>query len=57
MTKETLQQLLDYRCSDIDQTNLTCEVTDEEIRKVLFSMPDNKSPGPDGFTSEFFKTT
>ena len=31
------------------------EVLEEEVRKTLFVMPVNKSPGPDGFTSEFFK--
>ncbi|KAG7587392.1 Reverse transcriptase domain [Arabidopsis thaliana x Arabidopsis arenosa] len=34
---------------------LTNEVSEEEVRKVLFAMPVNKSPGPDGFTCEFFK--
>lgn len=29
----------------------------EEIRKVIFSMPSNKSIGLDGFPCEFFKTT
>lgn len=36
---------------------LEAEVDGEEIRKVLFSMPNNKSPGPAGFLCEFFKTT
>lgn len=31
------------------------EVTPEEIQKVLFAMPNDKSPGPDGYTVEFFK--
>jgi len=26
---------------------LEAEVTEEEVRKVLFAMPSNKSPGPD----------
>ncbi|KAJ6287754.1 hypothetical protein OIU78_030448 [Salix suchowensis] len=30
--------------------------SDEEIKGALFSIPDSKSPGPDGFTSFFFKT-
>lgn len=30
-------------------------VTEAEVRKVLLSMPINKSPGPDGYTVEFFK--
>ena len=29
--------------------------TDKEIRDVMFSMGDSKSPGPDGFTAGFFK--
>lgn len=33
------------------------QVTMEEIRKVLFSMAVDKLPGPDGFTSEFFRAT
>lgn len=36
---------------------LELEVTEEEIKNVLFAMPSNKSPGPDEFSSEFFKTT
>lgn len=31
-------------------------MTEEEICKALFSMPNNKSPGPDGYTCEFFKS-
>lgn len=31
--------------------------TDEDIKQAIFSIPDNKSPGPDGFTSCFFKRT
>ena len=31
------------------------EVTEEEVRKVLFDLPSNKSAGPDGFPCEFFK--
>ena len=34
---------------------LKAEVTAEEIQKVLFAMPANKSPGPDGYPCEFFK--
>jgi hypothetical protein len=32
-------------------------VTAEEIKKTMFSMPLNKAPGPDGFTTEFFKSS
>ncbi|XP_074270204.1 uncharacterized protein LOC141593149 [Silene latifolia] len=30
-------------------------VTGEEVKDILFSIPDVKSPGPDGYTSRFFK--
>lgn len=32
-------------------------VTDEEIREILFRMPSEKSPGPDGYTAKFFKAS
>ncbi|KAG5224356.1 RNA-directed DNA polymerase, eukaryota, Reverse transcriptase [Salix suchowensis] len=32
-------------------------VTREEIREALFSIPDDKSPGTDGYNSCFFKTS
>ncbi|XP_074266949.1 uncharacterized protein LOC141590244 [Silene latifolia] len=30
-------------------------VTDEEIKAALFSIPANKSPGPNGYSSQFFR--
>ena len=54
---ENLQDLLQFRCSERDGRMLTREVTGEEIKKVLFSMPKDKSPGPDGYTAEFYKST
>lgn len=55
MSIESLQDILKFRCTDANREFLTKEVSKEEIKKVLFSMPSNKSPGPDGLTSEFFK--
>ena len=52
---EELREIMDFRCSEEDCSMLVEEVTDEEIRRVLFAMPSNKSPGPDGYPSEFFK--
>lgn len=39
------------------QAQLVADVTIEEITQVVKNMPNNKSPGLDGFTSEFFKAT
>lgn len=35
--------------------HLADPITQEEIRLVVSSLPNNKSPGPDGFTTEFYK--
>lgn len=31
------------------------DFTSEEIQRVMFSIDGKKSPGPDGYTSHFFK--
>ena len=41
-SEEELQSLLDFRCSVEDCRLLEAEATGEEIRKVLFAMPNNK---------------
>ena len=56
-TSEELEELQKFRCSEEDCSLLEAHVTAEEIRKVVFAMPSNKSLGPDGFPSEFFKIT
>ena len=33
---------------------LTKDITEEEIQQVLYSFEKGKSPGPDGFTLDFF---
>ena len=53
---ERLQSLLQFRCSEEDQEKLISEVTTEEVKAVTFKMSSNKSPGPDGYTVEFFKS-
>lgn len=50
---ESLKDLLKFDCSEHDLSMLVGEVSAEMIRKVLFSMAADKSPGPDGYNAEF----
>lgn len=43
-----------FQCDDTDKALLDKVVSAEEVQKVLFKMANNKLPGPDGFTCEFF---
>ncbi|GKA98535.1 RNA-directed DNA polymerase, eukaryota, reverse transcriptase zinc-binding domain protein [Tanacetum coccineum] len=45
------------RLSDEDYEFMVRLVTNEEIKVVIFAMNDDKAPGPDGFSSKFFKTS
>jgi len=39
------------------QLALCAPFTEKDIKIALFSIPNTKSPGPDGFSSGFFKST
>ncbi|KAG7569624.1 Endonuclease/exonuclease/phosphatase superfamily [Arabidopsis thaliana x Arabidopsis arenosa] len=54
---DDLRELLTFRCSTQEQEQLLVDVTEEEVKQIIFSMPLNKSPGPDGYTVEFFRST
>ncbi|KAJ8770887.1 hypothetical protein K2173_021802 [Erythroxylum novogranatense] len=41
-------------CSEA-QSHLLAPFSDDDIRQALFSIGSEKAPGPDGFSSEFFK--
>lgn len=56
-TEAELGNLIKFRCTMEESGTLTKEVSAEEIKSVLFAMPSKKSPGPDGFPCDIFKTT
>ncbi|GKD05219.1 protein LAZ1 [Tanacetum coccineum] len=47
--------LFDKKVSELSNENMTRPVTNEEIKKAMFGIGDDKAPGPDGYTSTFFK--
>ncbi|XP_013624949.1 PREDICTED: uncharacterized protein LOC106331168 [Brassica oleracea var. oleracea] len=54
---EELQDLLPFRCSELQQAYLSRTVLEPEIKGTIFSMPTNKSPGPDGYSIEFIRAS
>lgn len=57
VTVEEMEDILGFQGTDVVRTQLIEPITDEEIREVLFRMPSNKSPGPNRYTTEFFKAS
>lgn len=41
--------------ADTDHDKLVVEVSEEEIKGAIFSIPDENATGPDGYSSQFFK--
>ncbi|XP_074315004.1 uncharacterized protein LOC141651181 [Silene latifolia] len=39
------------------RVRLIAPLTDAEIKEAMFDIPGNKAPGPDGYSSQFFKDT
>nr|GEU59262.1 hypothetical protein [Tanacetum cinerariifolium] len=43
------------RVNDVAAIEMIREVSDQEIKDAIFSIGNDKSPGPDGYTAAFFK--
>ena len=44
------------RLNQKETENIHRLITSTEIKTVIKNLPTNKSPGPDGFTGEFYQT-
>ena len=44
------------RLNQEETENTNRSITGNEIETVIKNLPTNKSPGPDGFTGEFYHT-
>lgn len=54
-SREYLQEVIEYGFPATAAADLVKPVQGDEIKKILFSMPSNKAPRPDGFSMEFYK--
>lgn len=50
-----MEDLFTSKLSETEAIGMIREVTDNEIKEAVFEIGDMKAPGPDGFSSVFFK--
>jgi len=54
-TPELVTQFVPRKVTELMNDALTTDFSTEEIKKAVFMMHPNKSPGPDGFTAGFYQ--
>ncbi|GJY33111.1 putative reverse transcriptase domain-containing protein [Tanacetum coccineum] len=47
--------LFSNKLSDEEALHMIRDISNQEVRDAMFSIGDNKAPGPDGYSSAFFK--
>ncbi|GKD98938.1 methylenetetrahydrofolate reductase 1 [Tanacetum coccineum] len=50
-----VEGLFSKSISATTSSNMVCDITNDEIKAAMFDIGDDKAPGPDGYTSAFFK--
>ncbi|GJV00757.1 AMP-binding, conserved site-containing protein [Tanacetum coccineum] len=55
LTPLNVSNLFHKRLNEMDAFEMIRAVSDKEIKDAVFSMGNDKSPGPDCFTADFFK--
>ena len=56
-SQDWFYQLSGFCLSSADVVAMTMIPSPEEIQKLLFKLNPNKAPGPDGLTSDFYKSS
>lgn len=57
LSVDQIKDIHPFRCPQALATQLVAIPTDLEIRDIVFALPKNKAPGPDGVSVEFFVTS
>ncbi|XP_022019374.1 uncharacterized protein LOC110944750 [Helianthus annuus] len=55
MSLQPTQDLFDKRLRSDDSNHMVRPITNEEVKMAMFSIGNDKAPGPDGYTAAFYK--
>lgn len=54
LEQSDMNLLLSFRCSQVQVKDLVSPFSPQDIKEAFFSLPRNKTSGPDGYSAEFF---